>query len=160
MEVKCIIKDEKDNQWEEVLRVKSLDTAKEDIQDILDCFNSELKSGESKRELVKVLKEKTVADKTSADKRKDFCSLLSDLRHEDANGFGNAWVKSKFPLIMRAYDTLINTGKSRVLNAYIQECFSVLHDIPERLHYLEHEDIVSFFQDEKEQEWKNLSKVG
>ena len=150
MEVICIIKNTKGKQWEEALQVKFLDTAKKDVEEIIDYFNSTLRPNESKRELVKILKEKTVAEKTTEDKIKDFYSLLADLRHEDANGFGSVWLKRKFPLIMKAYETLLDTGKSRVLNRYIQDCFVYLYDIPEKLHYLKDEDIVALFQDERE----------
>ena len=146
IEVKCLVADEK-GQWQETLRVRSLDTAEEDVKSIIQEFNETLRPGELPRHLVQILKEKKLEDKSRGDKIKDFHDLLTDLRHEHCNAYGSVWLKSKFPLIMKSYDTLLETGKSRMLNKYIRECFANLRDIPERLHYLKDVDIVALFKE-------------
>ena len=148
IEVRCIIADA-NSEFEEVLSARSLETAKEDLQTILDSFNSSLRPGELPRRLIRVIGEKTVADKSIGDKLKDFHSFLGCLHREQQNVAGSAWLKAKFSLIMKAYDTLLNTGKSRMLNKYVVECFVNVRSIAERLQYLKDVDIVALFQETK-----------
>ena len=57
IEVICIIKNEK-YEWEETLPVQSLETAKEDIKEIVKDFNASLKPYELPRQFVNIVKEK------------------------------------------------------------------------------------------------------
>lgn len=57
IEVICVIKNEK-HEWEETLSVQSLETAKEDIKEIVKDFNASLKPYETPRQFVSIIKEK------------------------------------------------------------------------------------------------------
>jgi hypothetical protein len=144
IEVRCRIKDET-GEWEETIDVESIDTAEQDVNKLLKWFNEGLRPGETPRKLVAVLAEKKIENKTTQDKIKDFHLLVRDLRHEVSNAYGNRWLKSKFHLLMRAYDKLLETGKSKMLNKYVKECINNVSDIPEKCRYLENVDIVALF---------------
>jgi len=145
-EIYCIVANDA-NEWEETLRVKSLETAESDVKEIIQQFNSTLRPGEKARRLVCIVGEKTIEMKTAGDKIKDFHGFLGDLRHEHANPFGNAWLRTKFPLLMKAYNTLVETGESKMLNKYVRECIQNVRDIPDKFHYLENVDIVGLFKE-------------
>ncbi len=141
MRVRCIITD-KNHSWEEELPVESLEIAKKNIQEILDNFNSDLRSGEKTRYLVEVLGEKKIEQKTIGEIFKDIELVLRDLRHEVSNAYGNAWLKAndnyQFRLLMKAYDKMLEKGKSKSFKTNLRKVFNNVRDIcdSENLEYL------------------------
>jgi len=141
MRIRVIIKD-KNSQWEEELPVESLETAKKDIQNILNSFNSSLRIGELPRKLVKILSPKTIEEKTTGEVFKDIELILRDLRHEVCNAYGSAWLKAdnnyQFKKFMKAYDKMIETGKSKSFKNCLVLIFQNVRDIcnAEDLKYL------------------------
>ncbi len=145
VEVRCIISDNS-KEWEETLRASSIESAETDVKLIIESFNASLRPHEKPRKFIRIVAEKSIEEKTNGDKLKDFYSLLGDLRREYNNAFGNRQLKHMFPLIQKAYATLVNTGKSNVLNKYIKGVFGYVGGVPDHLRYLEDVDIVSLFK--------------
>ena len=140
MKMHCIVGDSTGNKWEEELEVESVKTAKADIECIIKSFNDTLRPGELPRKLIKVLRAAKPESKANI-QYADFMSLLQDLRLENDNAYGSVWLKANYTKVMRAYNTMLDTGKSRMLNKYIKQVFGNVHDIPEKLRYLSNEDI-------------------
>lgn len=153
MKIRCVITD-KSHSWEEELPVKTLETAKEDIQYILDEFNSSLRLGEKVRYLKEILGEKKIEEKTIGDVFKDIKAVLRDLRHEECNAYGNAWLKANnsyyLKQLVKAYDKMLETGKSKSFKYMLSLCFSNVRDIQNNndLKYLQTYDFDSKFKKE------------
>jgi hypothetical protein len=132
MKIRCAITD-KEHSWEEELTVESKKTAKEDIQKILDNFNSDLRPGEKTRYLVEILAEKKIEEKTIGEVFKDIELVLMDLRREINNAYGNVWLKTnndyQFRLLIKAYDKMLEKGESKSFKNKLVEVFVNVQDI-------------------------------
>lgn len=148
IEVRCVISD-KNSSWEETLRVGSLETAEKDIKSIISIFNADLRPGEKVRKFVSIIAEKKFEDKTKGEKITDFHLLLAELSLENLNVAGSAWLKSKYKLIMNAYNTLLETGKSRAINKYVKEILNTVSRVSDRFGYFRDIDIVELFKPEE-----------
>lgn len=128
MIVRCIIgrKDGAET-WEEELPVESLETAEKELKAIVKSFNDTLRPGEKPRKFIKLIGEEQETDVKFAFRVMQM--FLQEMRLENQNLYGNAWVKERFRVINNAYNKYLETGKSTSLKGYVEKALIYVSDL-------------------------------
>jgi hypothetical protein len=140
--------DEDEMAWEERLEIRSVETAKEEIGEMIKNFNNTLREGEKPRKFIRI-KGEVEKEINLGTVLQDLRKLLGVVRWEYNNAFGNAWCKENLKDLDRAYETFINTHRQQHLKRLLSRAIIFSMDKFKEYAYLQEIDFLQLIKDER-----------